>query len=276
MPEKSPGLEELLRPEKPPTPALYWETRARRYAAKSLGLGAVCSYGMPWIYNLAIHLCQRRALAPWLRRALNGTALDVGCGVGRWTLPLARRAKHVTGLDLSPFMVERATRRAHQARVTNTTFVAGDIARLRMDQKFDLILCVTVIQHIMDAHEAARAIENLGAHLEPGGELVLLEAAPDTGARGCNSPVFRARGIDWYRETLARSGLRIVCERGVDPVPLKILLLPYLKRLPQGLRALIAAASAVVSLPLDWLLGPHLPRQSWHKVIVARPTGGPS
>jgi ubiquinone/menaquinone biosynthesis C-methylase UbiE len=257
------------------TPEVYWETRARRYARRTLGLGAVCSYGMPWIYNFAIHLCQRRALAPWLRRGSNGTALDVGCGVGRWTLRLATRAMHVTGLDLSPFMIERAARRARQAHATNTTFVVGDVARLHIDDRFDLILCVTVIQHIMDAREAARAVENLAAHLKPGGEMVLLEAAPSNGARGCDSGVFRARSIDWYRETLARCGLHVVCERGVDPVPLKIMLLPYYKHLPRLLRALIAAVSAVISLPFDWLLGPYLTRRSWHKVIVARPSGRP-
>ena len=256
------------------TPELYWERRARRYARKAQGLAAVCSYGMPWIYNFATHLCQLRALAPWLRRGGKRTALDVGCGVGRWSLRLAARATHVTGLDLSPFMIKHAQRRARQADVDNTTFLVGDVSSLHMDDRFDLILCVTVIQHIMDPQEAARALANLAAHLKPGGEIVLLEAAPSNGARGCESNVFRARGIDWSRESLARCGLRVVCERGVDPMPLKTLLLPYYQKLPRGSRELIAGLTSVVSLPFDWLLGPYLTRQSWHKVIVARAQGG--
>lgn len=253
-------------------PALYWELRARRYAECALGLPAVCSYGMPWLYNFAIDLCQRRALAPWIRRVRGGTALDVGCGVGRWSLRLAALGRQVVGVDLSPFMIERATHRSRERGLT-ATFLMGDIQHIRVGRQFDLILCVTVLQHIVDANEAARTIANLAEHLSADGELVLLEAAPNGGGRGCETEVFRARGMDWYRETLERCGLRIERVRGVDPMPLKTLLLPRYKRLPGPLRATVASVVAAVSLPFDWLLGPYLTRRSWHKVIAARRAG---
>jgi len=256
------------------SPAVYWERRARRYGQQALGLGAVCSYGMPWLYNFAIELCQRRALAPWLRRKRIGTALDVGCGVGRWSLRLAALGLQVVGLDLSPFMIERAARRSREAGVS-ATFVTGDVSHLALTRRFDLILCVTVLQHITDANEAARAVENLAAHLAPDGELLLLEAAPSGESRRCDTGVFKARTIDWYRETLGRCGLRIACVRGVDPMPLKTLLLPHYKRLPTALQPVIASATAAVSLPFDWLLGPYLSRHSWHKVIAARRAQAP-
>jgi SAM-dependent methyltransferase len=249
--------------------AEYWELRARRYARGALGLPAVCSYGMPWLYNFAIELCQRRALAPWLRRLRHGTALDIGCGVGRWSLRLSALGMQVTGIDLSPFMIERATRRSHEAGLA-ATFLTGDIRSLRVEKQFDLILCVTVLQHIVDPQEAADAIANLAGHLSPGGELVLLEAAPSEEYHKCDSEVFRARGSDWYRETLIRCGLRVERVRGVDPMPLKTLLMPHYKSLPGPLRTILANATAAISLPFDWLLGPYLARHSWHKVIAAR------
>ena len=86
----------------------YWERRARQFAARGRGLAAVCSYGMPAFYNHSIEWAQRRALLPWLPRVAAGsaTALDVGCGVGRWSQELARRGHEVLGIDLSLYCVD--------------------------------------------------------------------------------------------------------------------------------------------------------------------------
>src|ERR1700730_12028734 len=93
-------------------PSVYWEERARRFAAEGEGLAAVCAYGMPAFYNRAIHLTQRLALAPWLRVTAGTRVLDVGCGVGRWSRLLAARGAQVTGVDLSPTMIAQARQRA--------------------------------------------------------------------------------------------------------------------------------------------------------------------
>ena len=156
----------------------YWNERARRYALQGPGLAAVCSYGMPGFYNSYIDICQRRALSRWLGAPARpgSTALDVGCGVGRWTLELAHRGHDVTGVDLSSRMIERAAARAQDAGIT-CQFTVGNATTLALGRTFDLILCVTVLQHIMEPDAAHTAIERLAAHLSPGGELVLLEAA---------------------------------------------------------------------------------------------------
>lgn len=63
------------------TAASYWDERARRFALHGPGLAAVCSYGMPAFYNRYIDICQRRALAPWLRNPRASRKRDVGCGL---------------------------------------------------------------------------------------------------------------------------------------------------------------------------------------------------
>ena len=93
-------------------PTDYWEDRARRFAREGAGLAAVCSYGMPELYNRMIDHCQRLALRPWLEVAPGMRVLDVGCGVGRWSTMLAERGAAVTGMDLSPTMIAEAKRRA--------------------------------------------------------------------------------------------------------------------------------------------------------------------
>ena len=155
----------------------YWEGRARQFAARGRGLAAVCSYGMPAFYNYSIESAQRRALLPWLPLVApgSGTALDVGCGVGRWSLELARRGHEVLGLDLSPSMLEQAWLRT--ANRSGCSFELGDVTTLNLGRKFQLILCVTVLQHVLNPIEARQAIVRLKDHLAPGGTLILLEAA---------------------------------------------------------------------------------------------------
>jgi 2-polyprenyl-3-methyl-5-hydroxy-6-metoxy-1,4-benzoquinol methylase len=253
------------------TPASYWDERARRFALYGPGLAAVCSYGMPAFYNRYIDICQRRALAPWLRTAARpgSAALDVGCGIGRWSLELARLGHDVTAVDLSSRMIERAQARAREAGVA-CRFAVGDAAGLALGRSFDLILCVTVLQHITDPAAAEAAIARLAAHLSPSGELVLLEAAPSLATTRCDTAAFRARTTEWYVEALQRAGLRLTARHGVDPMPLKSWLLPVYRRLSPPLRLTALALTTAISLPLDWALGGALARHSWHAVLVAR------
>src|ERR1700722_4447134 len=132
-------------------PSVYWEERARRFAGEGDGLAAVCAYGMPGFYNRAIHLTQRMALAPWLRVDAAVRVLDVGCGVGRWSRLLAARGARVTGVDLSPPMIGEARRRAADAGLAERCrFLVQDSAALDLPEQFDLVLGVTVLQHILD------------------------------------------------------------------------------------------------------------------------------
>ena len=256
--------------------ARYWERRARQFADRGAGLAAVCSYGMPDFYNRAIALTQRRALAPWLRPPASrsataqaeGTALDLGCGVGRWSVQLARCGYRVTGVDLSAHMVERARSRA-AAMDADCQFAVADAVELDLGRRFDLILCVTVIQHILEPRAARQAIERLATHLAPGGTLILLEAAPSNPHARCDTAVFTARPIDWYLDALRTAGLRVVALRGVDPAPFKTWLLPHYRRLPPLLGLAALGLATGIALPLDLTMAPIATGLSWHKVIVA-------
>jgi 2-polyprenyl-3-methyl-5-hydroxy-6-metoxy-1,4-benzoquinol methylase len=253
------------------TGSAYWEQRARRYAACGAGLAAVCSYGMPEFYNRAIQLSQRLALRRWLRVEPAARVLDVGCGVGRWSRPLAARGAWVDGIDLSPTMIRIARERALAEGVGDRCrFIAADLAQLQLHQQFDLVLGVTVLQHILDPTQLRHAIRNLAAALKPGGHMVLLEAAPIRLNRRCDTPIFTARRRQTYLDLFAASGLEVVALSGVDPAPFRSWLLPYLRRLPQLWRVLAIVAATALSLPIDALFGRRLARHSWHVVFVLR------
>jgi 2-polyprenyl-6-hydroxyphenyl methylase/3-demethylubiquinone-9 3-methyltransferase len=102
------------------------------------------------------------------RRPLDGkTALDVGCGAGLLTEPLARLGARVTGIDASPEVIAVAQRHA-AAGALDIHYVAGDVHLL--EGRFDLITSLEVVEHVADP---AAFIEALGKRLAPGGLLIL-------------------------------------------------------------------------------------------------------
>lgn len=248
---------------------VYWERRARRFAMQGEGLAAVCSYGMPEFYNRMIQWTQRRALLPWLTVAAGTRVLDIGCGVGRWTRWLAARGAEVTGVDLSPTMIAEARRRAHQAGLTaRCRFIVQDLVELDAGGPYDLVLAVTVLQHVLDEQRLRAGIARMTRHLAPGGHMLLLEAAPERVNTRCDSPIFRARERARYRQLFEDSGLALRGVAGVDPAPFKLWLLPYLRRLPRALGVAATAAVSAASLPVDALLAHRLPQRSWHALFV--------
>jgi SAM-dependent methyltransferase len=224
---------------------------------------------MPELYNRVIDWCQWLALRRWLRVRPGSSVLDVGCGVGRWSRRLAARGAYVTGVDLSPTMIAEARRRAAEEGVADLCrFEAQDLSELDARAKFDLVLGVTVLQHILDPAALAAAVARMTAHLAPGGRMVLLEAAPARYAKHCDSSIFRARLRSEYLELFWECGLQLRAVTGVDPAPFRYRLLPHLKRLPRRLAVAATTAVSLASLPIDALLGRHAVHRSWHAVFV--------
>ncbi len=95
------------------------------------------------------------------------TALDVGCGAGLMSEPLARLGANVTGLDAAPENIAAA--KAHAAgQGLSLDYRCEDVAALR--GHFDLLTSMEVIEHVPDP---AAFLSALAARLAPGGLLIL-------------------------------------------------------------------------------------------------------
>ncbi len=250
----------------------FWEARARRFAADGAGLKAVCSYAMPDFYNWAIDVTQRTALRGLLKSIPHGArVLDYGCGVGRWTQLLAARGCQVTAVDFSPAMLAEAQRRTTQTGVADRCrFIQSDVTTLELTDRFDVILGVTVLQHVLDDKELSQTIARLGRHLRPGGRLIMVEAAPHRRTDRCDTATFHARSFASYRENIVAAGLYLQELRGIDPSPLKLWVVPRFRRWPKPFAVGALLVATVLSLPVDLLLAGMLTRRSWHKVMVCR------
>ena len=147
-------------------------------------------------------------------------------------------------------------------------FLCQDLCRLDTGARHDLVLGVTVLQHILEPERVRRALERMVAHLHAAGRMVLLEAAPAQAREHCDSPIFRARERSAYLDLFAECGLRVVSINGVDPAPFRPWLLPRLGTLPRPLRTAAAVAAGALSVPIDALFGRRALQRSWHAVFV--------
>jgi len=73
------------------------------------------------------------------------TVLDVGCGAGKFSFALANECLHVTGLDLSPKMIDKAKEKKVEIGQNNVDFFinnwhASDLETLGYKGKFDLVI----------------------------------------------------------------------------------------------------------------------------------------
>ncbi|HEV3000724.1 MAG TPA: methyltransferase domain-containing protein [Solirubrobacteraceae bacterium] len=94
--------------------------------------------------------------------------LDLGCGLGRLTRVLARRAGHVVALDVSPEMLRRA--QELNDALNNVTWLLGDGETLTgvEDASLDGAVSHVVFQHIPDAKVTLGYVEELARVLKPG------------------------------------------------------------------------------------------------------------
>jgi len=75
-------------------------------------------------------------------------SLEFGCGVGRLLIPLAAISDNVTGLDVSPHMLQEARRNCEERGLTNVKLVITEDSLSAVTGKFNFILSYTVFQHI--------------------------------------------------------------------------------------------------------------------------------
>lgn len=91
--------------------------------------------------------------------------VDLGCGGGLLSEPLARRGAHVVGIDLSSASI--AIAREHGQGVTGLSYIIGDARHPPLPQgSADVVLCADLLEHV---HEWPEVIASAFHLLRPGG-----------------------------------------------------------------------------------------------------------
>lgn len=103
----------------------------------------------------------------------SGRALDLCCGPGRHSLPLARRGFSVTGVDLSHFLLTEARQRAAAAKL-DIEWVQKDMRDFVAEHSYDLVINLfTSFGYFQSEAEEMKTLKNMVDSLAEGGTLVI-------------------------------------------------------------------------------------------------------
>jgi SAM-dependent methyltransferase len=126
---------------------------------------------VPFDHNDHYHRLLLRQLPPNCR-----TALDVGCGTGRFARRLAERGVEVDAIDPSGEVIAAARALSGGTRAgREPRFACGDVTEMELPQgRYDVISCLASLHHMPFGTVSA-----LRAALAPGGVLMVLGCYPE-------------------------------------------------------------------------------------------------
>lgn len=140
--------------------------------------GAVVADFDAWAeYYDVIHcgLAGERAFYVKVARSCGARALELGCGTGRIAIPIAASGVRVTGLDVSPKMLD-VCRRKSNGRTTGNgslSLVCADMRSFDLDGRFDVVLApYRTLMHLLTDGDRRGCFDCVRNHLAPSGTFV--------------------------------------------------------------------------------------------------------
>lgn len=101
------------------------------------------------------------------------TVLDVACGPGLITSAVAKTARHVTGIDITPAMIEQAKQRQHSLGLTNMSWQVGDAQPLPFtDGAFSAVVTRYSFHHFLEPQAVLREMVRV---CRPGGTVTVVD-----------------------------------------------------------------------------------------------------
>lgn len=203
----------------------YWDERARENALYFVDTGV--GYDDPdtdAFWRRGEEVVERMLGMAGIRVGPDETVADIGCGVGRLTRALARRAGRVYGIDVSREMLALAER--HNSNLANVEWLHGDGAGLDVlaDGSVDGCFSHVVFQHIPDPQVTLNYVREMGRVMRPGGWALFqvstdptVHRKPAGGGVGARvKELLRRKDADraWWGSAVDVDGLRAAARDG--------------------------------------------------------------
>ena len=177
----------------------YWLKRLTKYGHTGWANKAI------YYYDQTVRLKLVDKVLDSLGLDERSVCLDYGCGVGDFSRLLAERGFDVIGYDISQGIVEEAARRS----VNRHLLFTSDPSVVENKSCYDLVVSVTVLQHIVSEHALVDVVGRLVASLKSKGYLVMLESMS---AYGVNAGHLKIRSEAFWVDLLAREDMEL-CTR---------------------------------------------------------------
>ncbi len=101
------------------------------------------------------------------------TVLDVACGPGLLACAFAETARHATGIDLTPAMIDRARALQAEKGLANVTWQVGDVTPLPFaEASFSVVTARYAFHHFLDPELALREMKRV---CRPGGRVAVID-----------------------------------------------------------------------------------------------------
>lgn len=106
----------------------------------------------------------------------NDNVLDVACGSGLVSCELAKIVEHVTGIDITPAMLEQANLLKRQKNLFNIKYDIGDVSNLPYnDASFSLVVTRYSFHHFVDPYKVLSEMKRV---CTAKGRIVVIDATP--------------------------------------------------------------------------------------------------
>ena len=145
-------------------------------------------------HPIALLCAENKVRTPWIAGQIDQfypqgcTILDIGCGGGLLTNPLAKKGHHVTGVDLSVSSLEFARRSDATGRVL---YLQADAHNLPMqDETFDVVCAMDLLEHV---DKPDLVIAQASRLLKPSGLFFF-----HTFNRTLLSYILVIKGVEWF------------------------------------------------------------------------------
>ena len=152
-------------------------------------------------------------IVQWAGAGPDDTVLDVACGPGLLACAFARVARHATGVDMTPAMLEQARKIQQEQGLSNVSWHLGDVYSLPVPQaQFAIVSSRFAFHHLQ---EPLNALKEMRRACKPGGRIVVADMAPTASKADALNAAERLRDpshvraltMEELRDLFAQAGL---------------------------------------------------------------------